>query len=789
VDLLPAAVAGHASAEPDACALIEGAGRWTWRDLDEMAEAVALGLTAAGLGPGDRVALLAAPTAAAIAFIHGAGRAGVVVAPISERLTAAEVSAFLGEIDATAIVADEGLMTRAGETGRTVLRLHDLTAGYRGPSRALPEIGPDWPALIVATSGTTGRPKGAVLTHGQMSASAASWNSFLPPATGWLASLSIAHVGGLGTLWRAALAGVPLVLPSDRGPGLDTVALLSSPVSHASMVAVQLARLLDGSVEPPPSLRALLVGGGPTPVALIERALEAGWPVIPTYGMTETASGVTALAVSEAASRPGSSGRALPGVRIRITNAGTDGVGDIEVNCPSVFEGYYARPAETAATMTADGWFRTGDMGALDEDGYLTVADRRLDLIVSGGENIYPAEIEAVLSGHPAVLGAGVVGSPDARWGAVPVAAVVLRLGTEVTDEELLRHCRAGLAGFKVPVRIVRVAELPRSGQGKLNRRALRATLAKVGAAGESAAGAVGRPAPHMLPACRYLVRPDGQRLAYRVVPRVGTGSGLNPTVLLLHSTLSSGWQLRQLAGLLAESAVVVLPDRRGSAGSRIAPPRPVLLADQVADAIALLDELDVAHVTVVGHSYGAVVALSLAATHPDRVDALVAYEPPMLGAVDMQDLGSGGGRLADVSALVLAAHAAGGAAAAAEAFLRAIGGSWVLDKAPAATRAAILAEGDGVLADVGAMDRATVELDRVVCRATLVTGDESEPFYAHIADAAARVMPAATRSRLVGLRHDAPITQPAAIAALVREIWNGPKGVSESPPPGSPLR
>jgi O-succinylbenzoic acid--CoA ligase len=767
-DLLPGSAGRQVELAPESAAIIEGSTVWTWREFDGRADTLASTLVSIGIRPGDRVGLLAGTSAAAIALIHGAGRIGAVVVPVGERLTAAEASALLSEVDAAAVVAPRGLAGKAREFGRRVHSLDELACAARAHD-PFPPITAMAPAVIVATSGTTGRPKGAVLTHGQMSTSAEAWNSFLPPATGWLASLSLAHVGGLGIVWRAALAGVPIVISAAGDHESLSAALRTPPVSHASVVALQLARLLDHGEISPKSLRALLLGGGPISADLVARALAAGWPVVPTYGMTESASGVAALATAEAATKPGSSGRPLPGVGLRIARPADDGVGDIEIRGRSVFAGYFGKPDDTAAAFTPDGWYRTGDLGSLDGDGYLAVADRRLDLIVSGGENVYPAEVEAVLMSHPTVADVGVAGRPDAKWGAVPVAGVVLRGRAAATQDEIVTYCRERLAAFKVPAEVVFLAELPRVGAGKLNRQALRTLLADRPPVPPAAA-----PSP-TLPSVRYLDRPDGFRLAYRVLDRPDSAAPDRPIVLLLHSTLSSGWQLKQLARLLAQSATVILPDRRGSGASRLEVPRPVTLEEQVADAMALLDAHDVDRATVVGHSYGAVVALALAAEHPDRVNAVVAYEPPLVGVVDLGavDLTSMG-LLANVAQLVVSAHATGGASAAAEAFLHAIGGYDALERASASTKAAILADGDGVLADVGAVDRASVDLSRVVCPVILATGDASEPFYAPIADAAAALMPRAVRSRLPGLRHNAPITQPAAIAELVRQALAG---------------
>ena len=767
--LLPQAAQFNLDGHADQAAVTDASRTWTWGELNRDAAGVADGLTRAGLEPGSRVGFASATSAAAVAFLHGAALAGIVVVPLNERWTASEVDAFLGEVQASVVVVPDAGAARARADGRRVLSLESL---FHGPTASASERQgprPSDPALIVATSGTTGTPKGALLTHGQLAASAAAWNEFLPPATGWLASLSLAHVGGLGVIWRSALAAVPVIVPptADRA---NRVASMAEPVSHLSLVPYQLARLLDAGAERAPAhIRAVLLGGGPIPPELVQRAIGAGWPVVPTYGMTESASGVTALATAEAAVRPNSAGRPLPGAQLRIAHAGRDGTGDIEVRGPSIFAGYVGRPQETAAAFSLDGWYRTGDLGRLDADGSLVVVDRRLDLFVSGGENVYPAEIEGVLASYPAIVDAGVAGRPDPAWGAVPVAAIVLRSGASGDDAQVLAYCREHLAGFKVPVILVRVEAIPRLASGKLDRPRLRAvlSLAEPSSGSTAMAPAAGS---HSMPSLRRLTRPDGLDLAYRSLAPATPGAADPPVVLILHSTLSSGWQLKGLARVASQWAAVILLDRRGSGASRLSEPRPVELTEQIADAVALLDAAGVDRATVFGHSYGAVVALGLAAAHPERVDAVVVYEPPLMSLIPPARRGAH----ANLAARIVAAHAAGGNAAATEAFLEAIGARETLTKASFSTRAALLDAGDGVLADVGRMDEALVDLARIRCPVVLVTGDASEPFYVPIADAAAAAISQARRVRLPGMTHDAPITRPGAFAELIHDALSG---------------
>jgi O-succinylbenzoic acid--CoA ligase len=225
----------------------------------------------------------------------------------------------------------------------------------------------------------------------------------------------------------------------------------------------------------------MLLGGGPAPRPLLERCARLGVPVSQTYGLTETASQVATLPPQDALRKLGSAGLPLLPTEVRIERddmpAGPGEVGEIVVRGPSVTPGYLDRPDATARAWRG-GWFHTGDLGRLDEEGYLYVLDRRDDLIVSGGENVYPAEVEAVLLAHPAVADAGVVGVPHAEWGQVPVAVVQRRAGTAVTPEELIAHCAARLAKYKVPAAIHWQDALPRNAAGKLLRRVLRDGLA-----------------------------------------------------------------------------------------------------------------------------------------------------------------------------------------------------------------------------------------------------------------------------------------------------------------------
>ena len=734
-------------------AVVEGSIRWTWGELDDRADAVAIGLVQAGVGPGDRVVLMAAPSAAAIATLHGIARIGAVAAPLGVGMTATELAAAAEVIDPRIVIYGPGLDGQAAALGRPSLALDDLVAvreSERKPDGFEPESSA--PSVIVLTSGTTGRPRAAILSAAALEASAEAWLAAVTPATGWLLAVGLGHVAGLGVVWRAALSGVPLVvLPRADAAGI-VEALRGDPApSHVSLVPTMLTRVLDAAADgpPPPTLRAVLLGGGPIPPELVTRAVTAGWPIIPTYGLTEAGSGVTALPTVEAASHPGSAGRALPGVTVRIAEPADDGVGEILVHSAAQFSGYLGDPVATAAALMDGDWLRTGDLGRMDEEGYLTVLDRRTDRIVRGGENISPAEVEAVLLMHPAVADAAVVARRDATFGQIPVAAIVMRPGIpDPGDDALVRHCRERLAGLKVPVAFVRLATLPRTPVGKLRRAELRASL-----------DPDPEPSPESSPRVRHLERPGGVRLGYRTV---GTGP---VHVLLLHGTLSTARQLTGLARLLAASGALTVHavDRRGSGESRMNEPAPTAVDVHVDDLVAVLDAEGCRAAALVGVSFGGVVALELAARVPDRAMAVVAYEPPYGPLADAQTQDA----LRAVAAATELAWTTGGAAAAAETFMRGVADdAW--DRLPDRSRTSLAGEGAGAYVDVGLRGLDPPGLGRIGAPVTILSGDASEPFYRPIAEALTERIPGARHVHLPGMTHASPITEPAPVAAAM---------------------
>lgn len=455
---------------------LESDGRvWTFRELDALASAVAGSLAASGVAPGDRVAILAGNDPAYAAALFGIARAGAVAVPLNWRLSVPELAWQVERVGARLLLHDE-LHARAAAEAAAACRippvwLADALEGQPGPAPGA------WRGdfVLMFTSGTTGRPKAARLTFENFFASAAAsaFNIGISPADRWLACMPLCHIGGLSILTRSLLQGTTVVLHRAFDPAAVNGALRDEAVTLLSVVPTMLQRMLEADTDPyPPTVRAVLVGGGPVSRELLQQAADRGLPVLQTYGLTEATSQVTTLAPADALGHLGSAGKPLVGIQLRI-DAPPGEAGEILVAGPTVFAGYFDDPAATARALR-DGWLHTGDIGRLDSDGFLYVLDRRNDLIVSGGENVYPAEVEAALEAHPGVREAAVVGVPDPRWGQVVAAALVLEPGATVEESELDAWLRPRLAGYKLPRRWLVLDALPRTTSGKLQRRLVR---------------------------------------------------------------------------------------------------------------------------------------------------------------------------------------------------------------------------------------------------------------------------------------------------------------------------
>ena len=474
----------RARRDPDALALRDGEHELSYGQLAARVECLAGRLAALGLSHGDRIAVLMEASCRLVELAHAMQRCGATLVPINTRLSPAEIAPLVADAEPRLLLYDPGRAADLEETRTRVGSPRIVEA--KDELDAVPPIGapaprPLDPAAILTilyTSGTTGRPRGVMLTNGNHRASAAASRANLGalPEDRWLVALPLYHVGGLSIVFRSALDGAAILLQPRFDPARAAASLRAEGVTLVSLVPTMLFRLLEhGGDRPfPPSLRCVLVGGGPVRPALLARALALGMPVAPTYGLTEAASQVATAAVGDAVDRPESVGKVLPGTRVRILEPDASGCGEILVQGPTVMAGYFRQPDATARALRG-GWLHTGDVGRLDAAGFLYVLDRRTDLIVSGGENVYPAEVEAVLLAHPEVLEAAVYARPDPEWGQHVVAAVILRAENAVDDQDLRAWCKARLAGYKVPRVIEHVATLPRTASGKVRRHLLAA--------------------------------------------------------------------------------------------------------------------------------------------------------------------------------------------------------------------------------------------------------------------------------------------------------------------------
>ncbi len=467
-----------ARGSPDAPALDDGGRIWSYAELDAAADRLAALLRSAGCRTGTRVALLAHATGAAVRAVHAIPRTGAILAPLNPRLTVPELRRALSVLRPALVISDGHralALEAAGPGGPDVLSLTDVdepgtTESDPGAARSPPPHRPlaeDDVLAVIWTSGTTGSPRGVELTRGNFRASAAGASDRLGLGSGerWYASLEIAHVGGLALVHRAA-ATAACILARGRFDAAGLAGLIGSGgVTHASLVPSMVLQLLDLRPAPtlPASLRCVLVGGAGTPADLLQRSLAAGLPVALTYGMTEACSQVATAPPELVKRKPGTVGRPLAGTEIRIRDGG------IEVRGPTVARRFLGQDAPVTGP---EGWLATGDVGHLDEDGDLWVTGRRTDRIVSGGVNVDPTEVEAVLLGHPSVAEVAVVGREDRDWGERVVAVVVAR--APLTRDELLDFARPRLAATKRPRELQVVPTLPRNANGKVDRTALR---------------------------------------------------------------------------------------------------------------------------------------------------------------------------------------------------------------------------------------------------------------------------------------------------------------------------
>ncbi|HEY7122144.1 MAG TPA: o-succinylbenzoate--CoA ligase [Solirubrobacterales bacterium] len=431
-------LAQRAQSCPERTALVTEGSSVTYAELEAEATWVARRLAAYGVRRDAVAALTMHPRREEVVLLHALMKLGAVALPLSPRLTEAERAAVLA-VERPAVDLNDAAELTQTEADLPLLGEHDM----------------DDLQCRILTSGTSGEPRPIGLTYGNFlfSAMGSAFNLGVEPTDRWLCCLPLSHVAGLSIILRSVIYGTTAVLLDGFDTKQVANTLVSGDISVLSLVPTQLIRLLeaDADLSGP---RAILIGGGPVPPDALREALARGATVVQTYGMTESCSQVTTLAPEDAERRVGSAGRPLLTSHIRIE------AGEILVQGPTIAPGCYE----------ADGWLHTGDLGSIDEEGFLYVTGRSSEVIVTGGENVMPAEVEAVLVSHPAVADAAVVGRPDPEWQEAVCALVVLTEDTEVTQDDLRSHCQSSLAGHKVPKQFEFVTSLPRTASGKLLR-------------------------------------------------------------------------------------------------------------------------------------------------------------------------------------------------------------------------------------------------------------------------------------------------------------------------------
>ncbi|SFF74615.1 acyl-CoA synthetase [Blastococcus tunisiensis] len=462
----------------------------------------AAALSALGVGRGDRVAWLGANHPAALETLYACGQLGAVWVPVNARLTPPEVRYVLEHSGTSLVVHGREHGTTAdtlraelpavrtwvaGETplagGADSLDWQQLLADAEPQPRDEP-VTPDDPCLIMYTSGTTGRPKGAVLTHGNMTWSCINqaFGLDVTPDERTLGLAPLFHIGGLnGTVNPTLLRGGCAVLVRGFDPPATLAVIVDQRVTSFFAVPTMLdalSRRPDFGAVDLSALRTIGAAGAPLPLPLLRTWLDRGITVQQAYGMTESAPAGTMLDSVDAVAKVGSAGKPQFFVDVRVvrpdgTECDPHEVGEVVLSGPNIMAGYWNEPEATAAAIV-DGWYHSGDAGSTDEDGYLYIRDRYKDMIISGGENVYPAEVESALLELPEVLEVAVIGVPDPHWGEVGLAVVVPAPGSDPDPDRLRAELRTRLAAFKVPKHVEFADELPKTATGKVRKPDLR---------------------------------------------------------------------------------------------------------------------------------------------------------------------------------------------------------------------------------------------------------------------------------------------------------------------------
>ena len=499
-------IARGAREHPERPAILFRDGATTYGELADQVNRLASALKGLGIGPGSRVALLLPNCPPFVASYYASTALGAVCVPVNPLLKPAELTYIWGDSDVKVVIAATPMLPAAlevqkavpslqtivgigsrEETPEGVVTLAELISGGDPSSPDTGAIREDDPAVCIYTSGTTGRPKGALLSHRNLTVNCRQITEVLrfDQNDNFLCVLPLFHSFAGTVCQNAALyGGARTTILEQFIPGR----VLDSIEKHRITIFAGVPAMFGALLQYPPdreydlsSIRLCVSGGAPMPVALMQ-AFEQKFKTIIIEGDGPTeCSPVTSVNPPEGIRKPGSVGLPLPGVEIKIFDdgdreLGVDEVGEIVVRGENVMLGYHNQPEETAQAMSS-GWYHTGDLGKIDSDGYVFIVDRKKDMLIVGGLNVYPREVEEVLYAHPAVQDAAVVGAPDPVRGEEVIAVVSLKPEKEAGDRELIRFCREQLANYKVPRKIIFRDQLPRGGTGKVLKRLLRKEL------------------------------------------------------------------------------------------------------------------------------------------------------------------------------------------------------------------------------------------------------------------------------------------------------------------------
>ncbi|MBS3756502.1 MAG: long-chain-fatty-acid--CoA ligase [Desulfobacterales bacterium] len=490
----------RAALSPAREALVLGDLRLTWQQLNQRCNRFANAVSALGVKAGDRVAFLGLNEPEFFDLYFGLGKIGAIMVPINHRLAGPEVSYIINDCQAKVLIygpefAPVVESIRADLPCAHLVALSDDPADYARSYKSLtqgaqdtePEItaGGEDTLTILYTSGTTGRPKGAELTHnGYFGTSVTLRATFGDIGQNLLMPLPLFHIGGLAPVPMCVHFGMKMVIQRAFDPqnflellGKENITWFGS----VPQILMFLRQVPDFEKYSWDSVKMALVYAAPVPVALIKEYAAAGIEVRQLYGMTECTGPATVIDSENALEKAGSCGPPFFHNEIRVVDLNgrdvpTNELGEVLIAGTNLMKGYWNKPEATAETLK-DGWLYSGDMGRMDADGFLYIMDRKKDMIISGGENIYPAEIEDLLMSHPKIADAGVIGFPDETWGEAIKAVVVPRQGEQMTEEELIEWCRDRIARFKIPKKVVVAEEIPRTPTGKILKRVLRDTF------------------------------------------------------------------------------------------------------------------------------------------------------------------------------------------------------------------------------------------------------------------------------------------------------------------------